>query len=48
MTIISLDGNIGSGKSTIIEALKALNIENFIFVPEPTEEWKYNVTIILQ
>jgi deoxyadenosine/deoxycytidine kinase len=39
MRIISIEGNIGSGKSTLIKNLKELNLENIIFLPEPVEEW---------
>ena len=39
MKLISIDGGIGSGKSTIIEELKKLHLEDFIFVPEPIHEW---------
>jgi deoxyadenosine/deoxycytidine kinase len=37
--LISIEGNIGSGKSTIINYLKSLNIDNIIFVDEPVNEW---------
>jgi len=39
--ILSIEGNIGSGKSTIIEYLKN-NFEdkNIIFLPEPVDEWE--------
>jgi len=37
--IISIEGNIGSGKSTIIEYLKTLNSDKIIFVDEPVSEW---------
>lgn len=38
--IISIEGNIGSGKSTIIEYLKQkYSDSNIIFLPEPIEEW---------
>ena len=39
--IISIDGNIGSGKSTLIERLKQ-KLEgntNYIFLPEPIDIW---------
>ena len=40
--ILSIEGNIGSGKSTIIEYLKENNKLNkdFIFLPEPVNEWE--------
>ena len=37
--LISIEGNIGSGKSTIINFLKSLNNENIVFVDEPVDEW---------
>lgn len=37
--IISIEGNIGSGKSTIINYLKTLKNENIVFVDEPVSEW---------
>ena len=47
--IISIEGNIGSGKSTLIEMLKKipfadyniknLNVRDIIFIPEPVDEW---------
>jgi deoxyadenosine/deoxycytidine kinase len=39
MKIVSIEGNIGSGKSTLIKKLKELNIEDVIFLPEPVDEW---------
>ena len=40
--IISIDGNIGSGKSTLYSDLQTYyaNNEHVCFVPEPVEEWK--------
>ena len=40
--IVSIDGNIGSGKSTLIELLREHFKDNrtIIFVDEPVEEWK--------
>ena len=32
--IISIEGNIGSGKSTIVKQLKECNSSNYIFVEE--------------
>jgi deoxyadenosine/deoxycytidine kinase len=37
--LISIEGNIGSGKSTIINFLKTLDSDNIIFVDEPVNEW---------
>ena len=43
MKIISIEGNIGSGKSTLIKKLKNLysltKVSNVIFLDEPVEEW---------
>lgn len=41
-TILSIEGNIGSGKSTIINYLKEnySKNENIIFLPEPVDEWE--------
>ena len=36
--IFTIEGNIGSGKSTIIERLKE-KYPQFIYLPEPVEEW---------
>lgn len=36
--IISVEGNIGSGKSTFVEFLKQ-NMPNAIFLQEPVDEW---------
>jgi deoxyadenosine/deoxycytidine kinase len=39
--ILSIEGNIGSGKSTIIEYLKNnINDNNIIFLQEPVDEWE--------
>ena len=38
MTTISIEGNIGSGKSTLIEELK-LRFPAIIFVDEPVKDW---------
>jgi deoxyadenosine/deoxycytidine kinase len=38
MKIISIEGNIGSGKSTLIELLKSSNL-NYVFIPEPVNLW---------
>ena len=52
-TIISIDGNIGSGKSTILTCLKSFfnNKKDIIFLDEPVSEWekikdKDNITIL--
>ena len=37
--IITVEGNIGSGKSTILKHLESLKNENIVFVPEPVAEW---------
>ena len=36
---VSIEGNIGSGKSSIIEYLKTINDNRFIFIDEPLKEW---------
>ena len=36
--IISIEGNIGSGKSTLIERLKVEN-NSFVYLPEPVDIW---------
>ena len=36
--VFSIEGNIGSGKSTLIELLKKSN-EKFIYLPEPVNIW---------
>lgn len=38
--LISIEGNIGSGKSTIIEMFKRFNSDNIVFVDEPVSEWQ--------
>ncbi len=37
--IITVEGNIGSGKSTILKHLESLKNDNIVFVPEPVAEW---------
>ena len=37
--IISIEGNIGSGKSTIVKQLKDYKNTKYIFVEEPVNEW---------
>jgi deoxycitidine kinase len=37
--LISIEGNIGSGKSTVIEYLKTQTKFKLIFVDEPVDEW---------
>jgi deoxyadenosine/deoxycytidine kinase len=39
MQKISIEGNIGSGKSTILKAIKQLNNDQIVFVDEPVDEW---------
>jgi deoxyadenosine/deoxycytidine kinase len=38
MKIFTIEGNIGSGKSTLIDYLKNSNL-HFIFIPEPVDLW---------
>lgn len=42
VTLVSFDGNIGSGKSTMMKKAQEYykNNENIIFAEEPTEKWK--------
>jgi deoxyadenosine/deoxycytidine kinase len=51
--IISIDGNIGSGKSTLVSILKNIfnNVDNVCFLQEPVDTWneirdENNVTIL--
>ena len=37
--IISIEGNIGSGKSTFITYLKEKTTMDIVFVDEPVDEW---------
>jgi deoxyadenosine/deoxycytidine kinase len=37
-TIISVDGNIGAGKSTVLRRLAARH--GYVVIPEPVEEWE--------
>ena len=37
--LISIEGNIGSGKSTLINFFKTLESDNIVFVDEPVNEW---------
>jgi deoxyguanosine kinase len=37
--IISIEGNIGAGKSTVIDYLKTLKLPNVVFIDEPVSEW---------
>ena len=39
--IVSLEGNIGGGKSTLLQKMreKYSNSENVVFVDEPVSEW---------
>jgi deoxyguanosine kinase len=37
--IITVEGNIGSGKSTILKHLESLKNDDIVFVPEPVAEW---------
>jgi len=38
-TLVSIEGNIGAGKSTLIEKLKQ-ELSGVVFVDEPVEEWE--------
>ena len=38
--IISVEGNIGSGKSTLVSKLSKCQIKNWYFLQEPVDEWK--------
>jgi deoxyadenosine/deoxycytidine kinase len=38
--LVSIEGNIGSGKSTILKFLKSLKSDNIVFVDEPVNKWK--------
>lgn len=40
MVIFSIEGNIGSGKSTFLNHLKTNYQDRFVFIPEPVEQWK--------
>lgn len=40
MTLISIEGNIGSGKSTILKLLKLKSDDSVIFIDEPVSEWQ--------
>ena len=37
--LISIEGNIGSGKSTLVNILKTKYSDNILFVDEPVKEW---------
>jgi deoxyadenosine/deoxycytidine kinase len=37
--VISVEGNIGVGKSTIVDKLKSLHLEEIEFISEPVDEW---------
>ena len=40
MSFVSIEGNIGAGKSTVLELLKCrLNTEKIKFIQEPVDEW---------
>ena len=38
--IYSIEGNIGAGKSTLIEQLSLQEQSSLIFVDEPVKEWQ--------
>jgi len=40
LNVITVDGNIGSGKSTFLEALKAYGNDRIVVVPEPLDIWQ--------
>jgi deoxyadenosine/deoxycytidine kinase len=42
MSVVSLEGNIASGKSTLLEKLREIykNYPNILFVKEPVDEWE--------
>ena len=40
MTLISIEVNIGSGKSTILKLLKQKSDKSIIFIDEPVSEWQ--------
>ena len=40
MSFVSIEGNIGAGKSTFVELLKeVLNPKKYTFLQEPVDEW---------
>jgi len=39
MTLVSIEGNIGAGKSTLISTLKTKFSNTVVFVDEPVDEW---------
>lgn len=53
ISVVSLEGNIASGKSTLLEKLREVykNYPNILFVKEPVDEWEkvkdeYGVTML--
>lgn len=40
MTLISIEGNIGSGKSTVLKLLKQNCDKSIVFIDEPVSEWQ--------
>ena len=38
--IVSIEGNIGSGKSTLVNFLKEKYSDKILFIDEPVDEWK--------
>jgi deoxyadenosine/deoxycytidine kinase len=50
MIIITIEGNIGCGKTTLIQELKKYNNDNIIFIEEPVDIWSTisidNITIL--
>lgn len=37
--VISIEGNIGAGKSTLIQQIESQLNKNIIYIPEPIDEW---------
>lgn len=37
--VISIEGNIGAGKSTMIQKIQAHLGKDFVYIPEPIDEW---------
>ena len=40
VNIFSVEGNIGSGKSTLVEHMKSFYGDKFLFIQEPVDEWE--------
>jgi deoxyadenosine/deoxycytidine kinase len=39
MSIYTIEGNIGSGKSSLLSVLKSTQHNKYVFIDEPVEEW---------